>query len=106
MALSETPRGSLGLIIANDQAVAAGAASIPAPGTNTDAPFYVYEPWISAQRVSTAVGFVSPAGYSKDVDSKGMRKAGANDDSAIMISENQGLGADVQIQGRMLVKLH
>ena len=105
---SESPQGAFGMIVAKEQAVAAGAASLPGPGTDTDAQFFVHEPWIVNFTLLTAAGFEGSEGVMITVDSKAMRKVGPNED-IITISENlasAAIGAVHRHQGRMLVKLH
>ncbi len=107
VAAAETPQGVFAKIVISDQASAAGAASIPGPVTNPDAPFHVYEPLISEFLFGTAVGFQdAPGGSVNDVDSKSMRKVGANEDVATLVELRTALGASVAVEGRTLVKLH
>ena len=103
---SENPQGVFAKIVVSDQAIAAGAASIPNPITNADAPFHVYNPLISSFLLVTAAGFTEPTGYTVEVDSKAMRKVGANEDVATMFSMRNAVGGVIQIEGRTLVKLH
>ena len=102
----EIARGAFGAIVVSDNAVAAGTGSIPQPALDTDAPWFVYEPWINSFVFGDGTGFVEPAGTNIVVDSKAMRKVGSNEDIALQIQEVQGVGAIVAVQGRMLVKLH
>ena len=107
VAASEESHGALGLIVANDQAVAAGANSIPAPASNADAPFFVYQAFINSFIRLDATGVIEPAGTNVQIDSKAMRKVGANEDIAIMIENDDATtGFLASIQGRILVKLH
>ena len=103
---TEQTRGALGIIVVSDQAVAQGAASIPAPVTNSDAPFFVYEPFINRFEVLTSAGFHPDAGLHQTEDSKAMRKVGNNEDIAFMITNAASTGAVGTIVGRLLVKLH
>ena len=105
VANSETPQAAFGMIVVSDQAVATGNAAIPGPGTNTDAPFFVYEGLIDEWIVVSAIG-IQRGAFFKEVDSKAMRKVGNNEDVAIMIEQGATFGADIAIEGRMLVKLH
>jgi len=106
-AASEQPHGALGAIVVSDQAVAAGAASVPDPISNSDAPFFLYEPLIARFVFVTGAGFESNGGLQVLSDSKSMRKVGNNEDVPFMIVNSDGShGATVAITGRMLVKLH
>ena len=105
-AASEVTRGAFGIIVVSDQAVAAGAASIPGPQDNTDAPWFVWEPLINSFELGDATGFVQPSGTLITVDSKAMRKVGINEDIGVMGQTAVALGMTIQVEGRMLVKLH
>ncbi len=105
-AASETVRGAFGVIVVSDQAVAAGAASVPGPVTNTDADFLVYQPFVNIFTLGDATGFVEPTGTSVMIDSKAMRKVGANEDVAYMMENAVAFGAILTLQGRYLIKLH
>jgi len=105
-AASEVATGALGMIVANDQAVAAGSGSIPDPVASSDAPFFVWEPFTNSFILGDATGFVEPGGTDIVVDSKAMRKVGANEDVSVIIEETNGVGINVFLTGRMLVALH
>jgi len=105
-AASEATNGAYGAIIVSDEAVAAGSASIPGPTSDTDAPWFVWQPWINSFLLGDGTGFVEPAGYTVVIDSKSMRKVGLNQDVAIMAQEAGGVGAIITARGRMLIKLH
>ena len=108
LAASETPHGAMGMIVVSDQAAAAGVASIPAPLANSDAPFFVWEPWIASVSLATAVGYSDPSGVNITIDSKAMRKVNNNEDMAVVVQNvaDGGIGANVTMVGRMLVNLH
>ena len=106
VAVTETARGALGLIVASDEAIAAGAASVPGTVSNPTAPWFVYEPWVHTILFATAAAFNSPASTSVVVDSKAMRKVGQNEDVGFTMELATAPGAIIVFQGRMLVKLH
>ncbi len=106
IAATEDFHAAYGRIVVSDQAIAQGAASIPAPITNSDAPFFVWEPVLNSISFGTAVGFVEPAGRYLTVDFKAMRKVGNNEDIAGIIEVNTAPGGVISIVGRALVKLH
>ena len=58
-AASEVSQGVFGEIVVSDQAVAAGAASVPGPVTNPDAPFIVYEPFVNSFLFGDGTGFLA-----------------------------------------------
>ena len=92
---------------ASDQAIAAGIGSVPNPITDTDAPWFVYEPLITSMIVADATGISGAAGTVIDVDSKAMRKIGPNEDLAVVVDNNSAVdGGFFWHGGRMLVKLH
>ncbi len=70
VAAAEEPQLALGLMTVSDEAIAVGVTAVPDPITNTDAAWFVYETAIPAVQISTAVGFESPAGTQRIVDSK------------------------------------
>ena len=107
VAAIEDPFGFLGCIVVSDQATAAGVASVPAPGTNTDAPFFVHQGMSTLFNFITGVGFEGNSAMHYEINSKAMRKVGNNEDIAFVVSNsNSADGADVHILGRILVKLH
>ena len=108
LAVSETAQGALGMMVVSDQASAAGAASIPGPRTNADAPWFVYEGLVDPFLFASGVGFTGggSGGYMTKVDSKSMRKVGNNEDVVVMLEQRATFGGQVAIEGRLLVKLH
>ena len=108
-AAAEDPQGDLGEIIVSDQAVAAGAASIPDPSAidgDPDADWYIHQPVTISYQILSSVGFVKNLSERYTIDSKAMRKVGANEDSALMFSETGGHGALLYTRGRQLIQLH
>ena len=105
-AASEYSFGALGCIVVSDQAVAAGVASIPEPLLNTDAPFFVWEPFGDSFLFGDGTGFQGNALYTQPVDSKAMRKVQNNEDVAFTVENGSGFGAIFTMTARMLVKLH
>jgi len=99
-------RGALGRIVVSDQASAAGVASIPGPVTNTDAPFYVYEPLMTSMLFADGTGVQTPSGTLIIVDSKAMRKVGNNEDYVSVLEQVSADGVIISQIGRTLVKLH
>ena len=103
----EWPHGALGMVVVSDQAIVAGAASIPDPVSNADAPWHVWQGLETHISVATEVGFVEIAGQSFEIDSKAMRKIGVNEDVAVMVVNAHAThGARVGLVGRFLIKTH
>ncbi len=107
VAASEFVQGALGFQVVTETAAAAGIASLPTPLIETDADYFVYQPFASSFLFGSAIGFQEEGGAGNNwvIDSKSMRKVGVDDDLAITI-ENRGPGYLAAIEGRMLVKLH
>ena len=105
VAASESYRGAFGMIVVSDQAIAAGVGSVPKPLADTDADWFVYEPYAGGIEFATAAAFIEPSGLLLTVDSKAMRKVGKNEDIA-GVFEGAGNGILSQMTGRFLVKLH
>ncbi len=106
-AATERPFGAIGQIVVSDEAAAAGVASIPDPVTNPSAPWFFYEPLSDEIIFKSGVGIDSGAGYVVLGDSKSMRKVGQNEDITLIATNSSSTdGANVVVQGRILVKLH
>ncbi len=103
---SEKPVVVFGAIIVQEEAVDAAVAALPTPAVEFNAPWFVYEPLIAAFSFSDATGIRDPAGYTKEFDSKAMRKVGQSEDMALILDNSSTVGALVTCQGRMLIKLH
>ncbi len=105
-AVTESPFGAIGAMIISDQASAVGITAIPDPVANSDAPWFLWEPWSLQFNFLSSVGFDANAGYSRMIDSKSMRKVNDNEDLAIVATNSVAEGAIVRFIGRMLIKLH
>jgi len=105
-AASELMHAAYGRMVVSDQAAAAGTASVPAPLTNTDAPWYVWEALFNKFLFGDATGFLEPSGTMIEVDSKAMRKVGNNEDVVSVIEMGTGDGGAISQIGRSLIKLH
>ena len=102
---SETPFGVFGMIIVTDKAVAVGVTGIPAPATNTNNDWFVYQPMQHRFLFVSGVG-TQDTGTRYVVDSKAMRKVGDADDVAVMFEMDAAVGGTLVTGGRMLVQLH
>jgi len=92
--VTEPQIGALGMILVNDLALAAGAASIPGPITDrSDDGWFVYILIVSNMLVNTAVGFDALAGARYDFDSKAKRRVEEGFGIAIMIENASAASA-------------
>ncbi len=108
-AVNEEPFGFLGSIVVSETAAALGVTAIPDPsGTDGDpeAAWFNYQTCVAQTKFLSAVGFESDAGVQYIMDSKAMRKVGADDNLAIMFSQVAAVGATVFTGGRQLIQLH
>jgi len=106
-AAAENTKGAVGAIVVQADATTIGITAVPKPVSGTDAPWFVWQPVITSTLFLSSIGFYSKFDQQYEVDSKAMRKVGANEQIAF-VAENSGgsAGADCIVEGRMLVKLH
>ena len=84
-AAPEEQFGAFGLVVVNDLALAAGAASIPGPVTDaSDDGWFVWLPFLQ----NSALGLGAPFGYGYDFDSKGMRTIDDGFGIAVMVENS------------------
>ncbi len=104
--VTQTYGVALGYAVVSDQAVAIGVTAVPTPVTDKDSDlWFVYEQLFGQFSFASAVGRDASAGFSKDYDSRAMRKVEDGQDIAI-VAENEINGTIVINSARMLVKLH
>ena len=103
---SESPVGALGMMIVSDEAIAAGSSAIPDPVADSDAPWYVWQPFQVQFELGDATGFTTNGGRQYMIDSKAMRKVGNNEDIAFVLEEIDTFGVIIRLLGRFLIKLH
>jgi len=105
---SEFPFGAVGMAVVTDQAFAAGAGSIPAPYTESDADtFFLWEPFAAGMIFKTGVGIDTTPWTQIPFDSKAMRKVDDNSTAVVMIENASATdGLQFIITFRMLVMLH
>ena len=95
--------GAMGIGIVSDQALAAGAASIPGPWTDSSWDgWFVHQFFAYRFEVTTDIGRLI-ASISIPFDSKAMRKVGTNESVVIMV-ESQLVAFNAAVMFRMLVK--
>ncbi len=104
-AATESYFGNLGIAVVSEQAAAVGIGALPTPATERGSDlFLLLETWAGFFRFS-AGSAVSE--MPREFDSKAMRKVNEAEQVAIVIEAGTlGSGIDVQVVGRMLVKLH
>ncbi len=103
---SESPTGAYSRIVAKDQAVAAGIASLPSPLTEPDADWFVYQGMSDVVTFATAAGYEGHQGVRYEIDSKAMRKVGINEDIISIFELRTAGGALLNVEGRTLIQLH
>ncbi len=103
---SEFFSATYGRIVVQDTAVAAGVASIPPPATSGGSDFFVYEQVDGRVNITTNIG-VTLYSFSREVDSKAMRKVDVGQDIAGLWELSPlSNGAQVISFVKTLVKLH
>ena len=105
---SEFSQGVFSMQIVTDSAVAAGVASIPTPLSETEAAYFVYQPWFTNFILLDATGFAEKNGEGNNwlIDSKAQRKVGIDDDVVTIIQVRSATGVNLATEGRMLLQLH
>ena len=109
VAATESYHAALGFAVVSDEALAVGITAVPTPMSEADSDlFFVYEAIIGRMLFSTSAGFDSGSGFSREFDSKAMRKVEDGQDIAITVEGDTSpfLGATIMKAGRMLLKLH
>ncbi len=107
-AADEECPGALGMIIVNENARAAGVASILAPWTNSgnDA-WFVHLQWMASITVATAVSITAPGWQRYDFDSKAQRKVQSGDAISVLVENGAtAMGARTIMGFRQLIKMH
>ena len=100
-----TLSGAFGVCIVSDEALAAGAASIPRPFDDAAwGGWYVWQSFAYRLEFNDATGLLLPAGVSYQVDSKAMRKVSANE-SVVLMCESQSGALQVAMHLRTLFLL-
>ncbi len=104
----EFPFGALGMAVVTDEAVAAGAASIPAPEADSDSDqWFLWTPFQASLQFGSAIGFQSPSMARYDFDSKAQRKVHDGSTAVVMIENASATdGMRFLLLFRMLVMLH
>ena len=97
--------GAIGTAIVSKQAFDAGVASVPGPFIDSDwGGWLVWRSFSYSQEVAGTVGNLVLNHMTFEVDSKAMRKMGAND-VLVDVAESQGGAFSISMQLRVLAKL-
>ncbi len=106
-AASEDFQAAIGMAVVSDQASAVGITAVPTPFTDLASDLWLlYDMMFGSLIVTSAIGSFESR-YTKDIDSKAMRKVEDGQD-LILVKENSSLsdGTVVTTAGRFLLKLH
>ena len=97
--------GAMGMCVVSDEAVAAGAASIPGPWNNSNWDgWFVWIPYTFRIEFSSVTGIQIPGSVQIEFDSKAMRKVKLGDTVVVMI-ESEAASAAAAVSFRQLYKL-
>ena len=97
--------GAMGMCVVSDEAVAAGAASIPGPWNNSEWDgWFVWIPYLFRIEFSSVSGIQIPGSVEIPFDSKAMRKVHLGDSIAVMV-ESESASCAAAISFRQLYKL-
>ena len=103
---SERPDGAYGKIVVTETAAALGVTALPDALSDPESDWFVYQGMIHRFRFISGVGTNDPAGTHYVVDSRAMRKVGADQDIAAVFTMRASVGATLTSEGRMLIQLH
>ncbi len=111
LAANEDPQGDYGKIVVTETAAGVGATAVPDPSSidgDPDSDWFVHQPvMVQFKTAGTIQAWQVIANQIRyTIDSKAMRKVGADDDIVSMFSETGGHGAELYTRGRMLIQLH
>ena len=107
-AATEQQEGAIGMIVVNDLAIAAGAASIPGPLTDIgDDGWFVHVPFANNFKLSSAVGIESQDATSRYFDFKSKRIVEGGFSIALMVEStaaSEGFVLNVILRQLSMVK--
>ena len=105
-AVDEQIIGAYGVGVVSENASSVGITGVPNPQDDTDYDWFVHQGVAVFFKFFDSSGFQGDSGHHYTIDSKSMRKVGANDDIVLVWGSGSAVGAIIVIQGRMLVQLH
>ena len=102
---TERAFGALGLCVVSDQALAAGAGSLPDPVADKGSDlWFMYQAWSAFFKFGTGVGF-NDVSRVFDFDSKAMRKVSPDEAVVMMVGNGSSTdGVDFLLDFRMLIQ--
>ncbi len=103
---SERPFGAYGVQVVTENASGVGITALPTPAVDTDSDWFIWQALRTITVGLTSVGVDIGGDRQYNIDSKAMRKVGANDDVVIVVDEVSAVGSRIMDAGRMLVQLH
>jgi len=98
-----------GRIVVKDEALAIGITAVPTPESQSASDWHVFEPMATRFQLNSAIGFVHPAGFGMQYDSKAMRKVDLGDDLIDVVEvglSGPSEGVLFRSFSRVLLKLH
>ena len=104
-AASELMIGAMGTIVVKTSATGIGITAVPSPITDINDDWFVFQGFSNRYEFLSAVG-AARVDVQYEIDSKAMRKVDDGDDIVLVAEMQTGVGALIQITGRMLIKLH
>ncbi len=98
---------AMGNIIVSDEAVAIGVTAVPTPVTQNQSSWFLFDAGSDQFTFTTGVGFISPTGVLRNLDSKSMRKVEEGQDLIQVVETGAGSdGVAITTFFRTLIKLH
>ena len=108
-AVTEVPFGSYGWMVVSEAAAGVGITAIPNPSGidgDPDADWFVWQAMSTKFEFLSSVGFDGSSGSRYVIDSKAMRKVGADDQIVVLVDVQAAGGVDLVTNGRQLIQLH
>ncbi len=106
-AAAEGLTGAYGEIVVKESASGIGVTALPAPLTDIDADFFVWQGMTAPFELNgTGISSSWQPGFRYTVDSKAMRKIGTTDDIVTMSEIRAQGGGLLNVEGRRLIQLH
>ncbi len=104
-AADETYIGAVGIGVVSEQAATVGVTAIPHPGTDAAWDGWYYHQYFAGVfEFADATGFVAQAMQGFQVDSKAMRKVGAESRIVVVVEATRATGFNIAWMNRILTK--